>query len=277
MHRILSLPLQLYIIGLLSSSLPAAPVRSGAVEAELISASDTIAFGTPIDVAIRLKIANHWHVYWENPGDSGTPVKVKWEQPEAAAVNELLFPVPKEYETAGFVTFGHEGEVLLLTQLELVSNLPIGTVLPVKARVSWLACDPSRCVPGRAELNLRVTVAKSTKGNASTKKIQVAREALPVPSKSSAKASQAQLQVTIQVAQPWETGWKVGAFFPSQPGLFKVNDPRPKVTRKDATHVEIVLEKTDDDSTALPSEIRGVLQTPDGSLLINAKVTKPPQ
>lgn len=252
-------------------SLSANPVRSGAVEAELIAASDSIVQGTAVDLAIKLKIADHWHVYWKNPGDSGTSVKVKWELPESCAAGELLFPSPKQYETAGFITFGHEGEVLLLASLNLAGKAKpsVGTVIPIKATVSWLACDPSRCVPGRAQLNLKLKVASATKGNANTRMIQTAREALPAPLP--AKASADGSKVTLKLSREWKTDWEDAAFFPTQPGIFKLNDPKPFIVRDGAMDTTITLER-DNAEADLPTEIQGVLKTPEGAFLIQAKL-----
>lgn len=243
----------------------AAPVRSGAVEAELISEADDVTAGQSIDVALRIKTASHWHVYWKNPGDSGTAVKAKWELPDALEAGKLLFPVPQIYETAGFVTFGHEGEILLLTKLHLGKNVAVGTTLPIKVTVSWLACDPSRCVPGRAELKLMLKVTGgSPKPNRWTKTIKDAREALPRPTKGQASVNEKTVTLKVPAAAVPTAATK-GTFFPTEPGMFKLSDPEPRVTKDARGGVTIVLQRNED--TELPPTISGVLAFPDSRAL----------
>ncbi|MCB1099569.1 MAG: hypothetical protein KDN22_28620 [Verrucomicrobiae bacterium] len=238
----------------------AAPVRSGAVEAELIAGADGLVSGHSVTVAVRLKTADHWHVYWENPGDSGTPVKVTWELPDSAKAGELQFPAPKEYEIAGFVTYGHEGEVFLLSQLNLAPNVPVGTIVPVKAKVSWLACDPNRCVPGRAELSLNLKVtATDPKPNRWTTKIKLAQEGLPIAVQGTAKASAGKVTIEVPAKNlPKIVGAsKPAGFFPAQSGHFKIGAPKPSVTTDSTGNLKIILQK--EAGNDLPDEIRGVV------------------
>ena len=37
--------------------------------------------GQTDDVALRLKMADGWHTYWQNPGDSGLPTTITWTLP----------------------------------------------------------------------------------------------------------------------------------------------------------------------------------------------------
>ena len=253
---------RLLAISFLSLCVPpviAAPVRSGSVEAELIAATDEIVSGGTVTLAIRIKAAEHWHVYWENPGDSGSPVKVKWDAPESATIGDLQFPVPKEYETAGFVTFGHEGELYLLAELKLAADIPVGTIVPVNAKVSWLACDPNRCVPGRADLSLSLkATASNPKPNRWTTKIQSAQSALPTAIEGTAKV--ADQSVTIEIPKkdlPKDSSAKPTAFLPAQSGIFKIGEPKPRVSTDAAGNVKIILQKEAD--SELPNEIRGVV------------------
>ena len=48
----------------------AAVVKTDHVEAELVAEKTAIEPGKPFTVALRLKMQEHWHTYWRNPGDS---------------------------------------------------------------------------------------------------------------------------------------------------------------------------------------------------------------
>ena len=58
----------------------AAPlVATEHVEAQLVSDMASAQPGKPTLVGLKLRMAEHWHTYWKNPGDSGLPTRIqKW-------------------------------------------------------------------------------------------------------------------------------------------------------------------------------------------------------
>lgn len=64
--------------GLLAGAGPAraAPKAADLVQAELIAEPRAIEPGRPFTVGIRLRMAEHWHTYWRNPGDSGLATEI---------------------------------------------------------------------------------------------------------------------------------------------------------------------------------------------------------
>ena len=72
---------------LLASLSPAAralcapPLASELVKAALSGESTTVAAGQTLWVDVRLTVAPGWHVYWQNPGDSGLPTEIGWVLP----------------------------------------------------------------------------------------------------------------------------------------------------------------------------------------------------
>ncbi|NIP93255.1 MAG: hypothetical protein GWO24_07280, partial [Akkermansiaceae bacterium] len=52
------------------------------VQASLVSAGNGLAPGRTATLALKLEIAEHWHTYWKNPGDSGFPTSLEWDLPE---------------------------------------------------------------------------------------------------------------------------------------------------------------------------------------------------
>ena len=60
----------------------AAPVvKTEHVEAQLVSDKASAQPGKPVLVGLKLRMADHWHTYWKNPGDSGLPTKIQWVLP----------------------------------------------------------------------------------------------------------------------------------------------------------------------------------------------------
>ncbi|HEY7512864.1 MAG TPA: protein-disulfide reductase DsbD domain-containing protein, partial [Vicinamibacteria bacterium] len=52
------------------------------VQASLVSETESIQPGKPLQVAVRLQMDEGWHTYWKNPADSGLPTRMTWRLPE---------------------------------------------------------------------------------------------------------------------------------------------------------------------------------------------------
>ena len=128
------------------------------IEPGILADSETLVPGQPLTVGIRLSIADGWHTYWENPGDSGIPVTVTWEVPEGVRVGPLQWPVPRRLvEPGDLEVYGYKDEVVLMARVFARSGLDLEEVT-LKASVDWLVCRES-CIPGDAELTLTLPVA----------------------------------------------------------------------------------------------------------------------
>lgn len=100
----------------------------------------------------RFEIAEGWHIYWINPGDSGLPTKIKVEETAALQIGDPMFPGPVRFESAGdIVNYGYRGT--LIVPMEVVVT-PIGEAIAIEAAASWLACRDDACVPGKGKSTL---------------------------------------------------------------------------------------------------------------------------
>ena len=127
--------------------------------AELVSGVTAVQPGQTIDVALRLQLDPHWHVYWKNPGDTGLALSINWEAPDGIQVGELEFPTPDKITTPpDFVSYGYEGQVFFLTKVTIPEDFGVGQTLLLNADASWLACE-QMCIPGGAKLALELPVS----------------------------------------------------------------------------------------------------------------------
>lgn len=118
--------------------------------ATLLQSSKGFQPGSPVEVALRLRMDEGWHTYWVNPGESGIPISVEWNLPEGWVAGPLLHPVPERFTAGDLAGFGYSGEVVI--PVFLTAGEESGGEVTVKAEVSWLNCDDARCVPGEAVL-----------------------------------------------------------------------------------------------------------------------------
>ncbi len=144
--------------------------------------------GMTTTLAFRLRHDPHWHTYWQYPGDSGLPSKLKLRLGEAAAVaTELQWPVPIPLEVGGIHNVGYEGELWLLADIVVPANAQKS--LKLAAELSWLVCK-EECIPGRSEFVLALPVADAEiVDDAHRQFFAQARAALPINAPADWRAS----------------------------------------------------------------------------------------
>jgi thiol:disulfide interchange protein DsbD len=107
---------------------------------------------------VTLEIHPGWHIYWENPGESGSPTDLAIELPKGCATAErepgkprIDFPIPQVF-SHGETTFGYEKRVTLSFPVTLPADLPAdqSATLPAKLTARWLVCK-ERCLMGAFE------------------------------------------------------------------------------------------------------------------------------
>ena len=135
----------------------AAVVKAEHVEAELVAEKTTIEPGKPFTVALRLKMQEHWHTYWRNPGDSGLPTRIAWNLPQGYQADTIQWPYPQKLPLGPLMNFGFEGEVFLLTTITPPASIKAGDEVKLGARAEWLVCKDV-CIPESGDLSLTLPV-----------------------------------------------------------------------------------------------------------------------
>jgi thiol:disulfide interchange protein DsbD len=137
-------------------------VKTEHVEAELVTDRDTAQPGKAAAVALKLRMADQWHTYWKNPGDSGLPTRIQWILPEGWAAGAIQWPYPIRLPVGPLMNYGYEDEVLLVSELTPPAGAKPGDYA-IKAKVDWLVCKDV-CIPEKGELDLTLKVAASQPG-----------------------------------------------------------------------------------------------------------------
>jgi DsbC/DsbD-like thiol-disulfide interchange protein len=133
------------------------------VKAELLADVSAIKPGEPFTVGVLLRIENGWHIYWENPGDSGMATSVKITAPQGFDVGPVEFPVPLKFDQPGsIVGYGYLDRVLLTAKVTPPPKLDPGANVPISAAVSWLCCEKV-CIPGSTKLSLSLPIVTEAK------------------------------------------------------------------------------------------------------------------
>jgi thiol:disulfide interchange protein DsbD len=166
---------------LLAFALPAQAEegKSAHITARLIAESATVAPNGDITLALDYTPAPGWHTYWINPGDTGLPPRFKWNLPDGLTVADAQFPAPELLPTFGLVSYGFNGQTVLLIPAHNGSKLTAGDTLPIKAHVDFLVCADV-CIPESLDVSLDLKVG-APKPGPDAGAIDKAKQALPAP------------------------------------------------------------------------------------------------
>ena len=149
------------------------------VEASLLADVDAVAPGKSFTLGLRLKMKEHWHTYWLNPGESGEPTQIKFTAPEGFEFGAIQWPLPSKINTNGAITYGYENQVLLLIPVTVSKSASIGGKAEIQAAASWLSCHDDLCVEGEAKLAITLPINDQAK-SASEELFTAWRQRLPV-------------------------------------------------------------------------------------------------
>lgn len=120
---------------------------------ELIAEPNTAPPGGPLWIGLLFRLDAGWHIYWQNPGDSGEPPRIQWQLPAGIAAGSIRWPQPIRLGNGTVVDYGYEGQVLLMTPIEVASKGRATSISGLSADVKYIVCR-EMCIPGKAHLTL---------------------------------------------------------------------------------------------------------------------------
>lgn len=128
-------------------------ISSEQVDIRLIAGAASNAEKSARQIGVSFRIKPEWHVYWRNPGDSGSAPKFAWTS-EELQVGEPQWPLPKRFFVGDLVNLGYEDEVVILFDVKNKNGTsPVAGKLVLD--LEWLVCKVE-CIPGFAKLDLTV-------------------------------------------------------------------------------------------------------------------------
>ncbi len=253
-------------IGLVADN-PAWAARPPATTVKLVSEAASIQPGVPLWVGLQLTMDPGWHTYWRNPGDAGLATGVRWEFPEGFSAGPIQWPVPERIETSSIVSYGYEGDALLLSQMTPPKTLTPGASVPLKGRVDWVECRDV-CVKRQAEVSLELPVnAEAPQPDPQwTSAFERARAQLPLTLpewdvRAAVKGKQLLIKATVK---PEVAGAvKEVHFFPAESGVIDHAAPQQIAFVSDGVVVTLAPSPYSDGP---PKRLTGILVSPQGWL-----------
>ena len=121
-------------------------VNTGHAEVSIIKNSATIVNKDELFIGIRMDMQNHWHTYWKNPGDSGGPLKVKWQVPSEYKIYDVQWPAPELIPYPPLMTYGYENFVIFPFKIDISEGQSLDYI---NTNIDFLICEDI-CVPEQA-------------------------------------------------------------------------------------------------------------------------------
>ncbi|MGA7260717.1 MAG: protein-disulfide reductase DsbD domain-containing protein [Stellaceae bacterium] len=259
LSRILALAGLVALFALGSARAGGPPAPEDLVKADLLAETASIAPGATLWVDLHLEVKPGWHVYWQNPGDSGLPTAIDWKLPAGFSAGHILWPVPEHFVQNGIGNYGYAGTVDLLVPIAAPKELAVGQTAVLDAEASWLACADI-CIPGSAKLGVKVPVAAQAAipDPAVAPLFAAARRHLPVPAPFETRfALEAHgFRILVPSSAAGELRNPSGMFFPIKESLIDAA-AQPRIDRR-SDGLAILLPKASDEVGA-PATLDGVL------------------
>ncbi|MCH9664054.1 MAG: thioredoxin family protein [Gammaproteobacteria bacterium] len=190
-----------------------------------------------VRLTVSFNLTEGYHVYWVNPGDSGTaPVFRLVSAQPGLALGETVWPVPDIVWIGPLLNYGYSDRVDYRVQL-LLDGAPLPGVAALSRDIvfdaDWLVCR-IECVPEKARLRFRPGHSPVHKDSSSlsavpTATILPARAGVATPARSEAGIESERIAVALDGQLPdlsldsqsdfvWHlAGFDKGLFEPSEP------------------------------------------------------------
>ena len=230
------------------------------VRVELIA--DRATPGPGMRLGLTFDLDPEWHIYWQNPGDSGGPAEAAWTLPPGMTAAGTEWPAPERIDIGGLVNYGYHNSVVLPVVVAVAAGARTPPTFTVKASLRWMACA-NLCVPGKAELALTFPLAGQDSGLVAGWKaaIDAARARVPKPAPAAWKASARSTKDAFVVDVATGAREEQAVFFPLE--LSQVNDSAAQAVTPQPTGIRVALQKSSQ-LVKDPGTLRGVLSLSGG-------------
>ncbi len=134
------------------------------VTVRLLTDTAPISPGMTFHLAVVFDISEHWHIYWQDPGEAGAPTSISLVAPKGFIVGEPRFPRPTAFQEEIGQTYGYENQAVIFIPVTATADLAPGAIT-FHADIDYLVCR-EHCLIGsaRRSLTLEITTDPSIAG-----------------------------------------------------------------------------------------------------------------
>ncbi|HMN69795.1 MAG TPA: protein-disulfide reductase DsbD family protein [Bdellovibrionales bacterium] len=126
-------------------------------QGQLIAETTALAPGSSGTIGLSIALADKWHTYWVNAGDSGAAPTFTFKNTPGLKVKQVHLPAPTRFETGPLISFGYAQEVLFLIEVEVSPSMTVGKDAEMTLDAEWLVCAEV-CIPAIDTLKLAIPI-----------------------------------------------------------------------------------------------------------------------
>lgn len=210
------------------------------ITTRIVASHGEVTPGQTIQLAWEFKLNPHWHIYWQNAGDSGLPPQLTSTWGGNTTAQALTWPTPKVISIPPVTNYGYEDAVTFTSNFTVPTGLAQGpNLLPFKA--GFLYCNEI-CLPGEVEFKLPLTIGTKAVANNAFKPSSNLPQALPSRSNLVAEATGQTAQLTLPLNL---TGPNI-RFVPAEDGVIDDSAPQTLTGNTLSIPLDPQAEKTPD-------------------------------
>ncbi|WP_267876134.1 protein-disulfide reductase DsbD [Massilia sp. ST3] len=228
----------------------------------LVSDHAAVSPGQTLRVGLRQRLAPHWHTYWKNPGDAGSPPNIAFETPPGVDVGPIDWPGPDRFLVGPVASYGYENEIVFPMRLSIPRDARPGSQVVIAANADWVVCE-KECIPedGSFRLVLPVEAAARPAKAAILAAFGIAdaRKPQPAPWKAALGAGTSGLQLRISGPGISAQTVRAALYFPDTWGVVDHAAAQSLEVKQDA--LSLTLPKG---QSPAPGAAAGVLMVTDG-------------
>jgi thiol:disulfide interchange protein DsbD len=112
-----------------------------------------------IQLGLLIHLAEGWHIYWKNSGDSGIPTSIEWAVQQNIELFQKQWPIPKAFEFDGLVSYGYEDEVLFIVELKIPPTTS-ETDINFSVKLESLICKDV-CIPFDTLITYQINLSEN--------------------------------------------------------------------------------------------------------------------
>jgi thiol:disulfide interchange protein DsbD len=147
------------IIALVSPATAQPTGKSEHAEVSLVFERSAATPGDSLLGAVKFKLADKWHIYWINPGDSGLPPTIEWASSPEVTAGEFKFPAPYAIPLGPLMNYAYEHEVVFPFDVKIAPGAKPGDILTIGGKFDYLICADI-CIPENVTLTAALPVEK---------------------------------------------------------------------------------------------------------------------
>ncbi len=170
--RYIILTLSIWLMALMPA-MPASAEQTDTVTIEesrvtIVTDHDTVAPGQTFYLAVEWAMDDKWHVYWQNPGDSGESFQLDLDASEDFTTGPIIWTTPSWVMTGSddiqIINYGYEGRPLFPVQITASEDLKPGDILNLSGETYALVCE-TLCIPRTVPFQIALPIGEAVVDN----------------------------------------------------------------------------------------------------------------